>query len=317
MDHYPAKPRTVPELYDEVVGQAVLAELLGYDTFFIAEHHFHEYGAVPNPPVMLAAIAAKTKRLRLGTAIAALNYRNPIEVAESYAMLDVLSGGRLFLGVGSGYLAHEFEGFGIDPATKRESFDANFALVRRLLAGEAAPNGVRIQVLPLQRPVPLAVGILRAEAAYYVGCQGFDLLSVPYASCEKFDDIATLVREHRRGLAEAGRRNIAEASLICLHTHVAESDAAARAEAAAAFDDYVASRLYARRSTYDDAMRNGLSLMGSVETVADKLAVLSEMGVGHVIVLANFGALPDALVRRSLRLFAEEVMPRVRGKVAV
>jgi len=295
----------------------MLAELLGYDTFFIAEHHFHEYGAVPNPPVMLAAIAAKTKRLRLGTAIAALNYRNPIEVAESYAMLDVLSGGRLFLGVGSGYLAHEFEGFGIDPATKRESFDANFALVRRLLAGEAAPNGVRIQVLPLQRPVPLAVGILRAEAAYYVGRQGFDLLSVPYASCEKFDDIAMLVREHRRGLAEAGRTNIVEASLICLHTHVAESDAAARAEAAAAFDDYVASRLYARRSTYDDAMRNGLSLMGSVETVADKLVALSEMGVGHVIVLANFGALPDTLVRRSLRLFAEEVMPRVRGEVAV
>jgi alkanesulfonate monooxygenase SsuD/methylene tetrahydromethanopterin reductase-like flavin-dependent oxidoreductase (luciferase family) len=306
----------VPELYDEVVGQAVLAEQLGYDTFFIAEHHFHEYGAVPNPPVMLAAIAAKTKRLRLGTAIAALNYRNPIEVAESYAMLDVLSGGRLFLGVGSGYLAHEFEGFGIDPATKRESFDANFALVRRLLAGEAAPNGVRIQVLPVQRPVPLAVGVLRAEAAYYVGRQGFDLLSVPYASCEKFDDIATLVREHHRGLAEFGRTDAAEASLICLHTHVAESDVAARAEAAAAFDDYVASRLYARRSTYDDAMRNGLSLMGSVETVADKLVALSEMGIGHVIVLANFGALPDALVRRSLRLFAEEVMPRVRGKVA-
>jgi alkanesulfonate monooxygenase SsuD/methylene tetrahydromethanopterin reductase-like flavin-dependent oxidoreductase (luciferase family) len=63
-------------------------------------------------------------------------------------------------------------------------------------------------------------------------------------------------------------------------------------------------------------MRNGLSLMGSVETVADKLVALSEMGIGHVIVLANFGALPDARVRRSLRLFAEEVMPRVRGRVA-
>lgn len=316
MDHYPAKPRTVAGLYDEVVGQAVLADTLGYDTFFIAEHHFHEYGAVPNPPVMLAAIAAKTKRLRLGTAIAALNYRNPIEVAESYAMLDVLSGGRLFLGVGSGYLAHEFAGFGIDPATKREAFDANWALVRRLLAGEAAPNGVRIQVLPRQSPVPVAVGILRAEAAYYVGRQGFDLLSVPYASCEKFDDIATLVAEHHRGLRECGRSDLSEASLVCLHAHVAATDAAARAEAATAFDDYVASRLYARSSTYDDAMRNGLSLMGSVETVADKLVALSDMGVGHIIVLPNFGALPDALVRRSLRLFAEEVMPRVKRKIA-
>jgi alkanesulfonate monooxygenase SsuD/methylene tetrahydromethanopterin reductase-like flavin-dependent oxidoreductase (luciferase family) len=306
----------VPELYAEVVGQAVLADKLGYDTVFIAEHHFHEYGAVPNPPVMLAAIAARTKRIRLGTAIAALTYRNPIEVAESYAMLDVLSGGRLVLGVGSGYLAHEFAGFGIDPATKRESFDANFALVRRLLAGEAGPNGVKIQVRPLQDPVPMPVGILRAEAAYHVGRQGFDLLSVPYASCDKFDDIATLVAEHHRGLREHGRTDLAAASLICLHAHVAQTDERARAEAATAFDDYVASRLYARSSTYDDAMRNGLSLMGGVETVADKLVALHDMGVGHVIVLPNFGALPDRTVRRSLRLFAEEAIPLAERKLA-
>jgi alkanesulfonate monooxygenase SsuD/methylene tetrahydromethanopterin reductase-like flavin-dependent oxidoreductase (luciferase family) len=306
----------VPQLYAEVVGQAVLADELGYDTFFVAEHHFHEYGAVPNPPVILAAIAAQTKTLRLGTAIAALNYRNPIEVAESYAMLDVLSGGRLFLGVGSGYLAHEFQGFGMDPATKRESFDRNFAEVRRLLAGAPTANDMRIQVRPLQNPVPLAVGILRAEAAYYVGRQGFDMLSVPYASCEGFDDIATLIAEHHRGLTEAGRSDLDEASVIVLHAHVAETDAQARAEAAAAFDDYVASRLYARRSTYDDAMRNGLSLMGGIETVVDKLVALADMGVGHVGVLPNFGALPDHLVRRSLVLFAEEAIPQAMRKLA-
>ena len=76
----------MPKLYDEVIGQAELADRLGYDSFFSAEHHFHEYGAVPDPAVFLAAIAACTKRIRLGPAIAALAFRDPVQVAESYAM---------------------------------------------------------------------------------------------------------------------------------------------------------------------------------------------------------------------------------------
>jgi len=68
-DHYPTQARTVPELYKQILVQAELADQLGYDTFWVAEHHFHEYGAVPNPAIMLASIAQRTKRLRLGTAI--------------------------------------------------------------------------------------------------------------------------------------------------------------------------------------------------------------------------------------------------------
>jgi alkanesulfonate monooxygenase SsuD/methylene tetrahydromethanopterin reductase-like flavin-dependent oxidoreductase (luciferase family) len=310
-DHYPTKPRTVGQLYAELLEQAELADRLGYDTFFTAEHHFHEYGAVPDPSVLLSAIAQRTKRLRLGTSISVLTFRNPAHVAESYAMVDQLSGGRLTLGVGSGYLSHEYAGHGIDPATKREVFDANFTTLRKLLAGQAGPNGVRIQVRPVQDPVPMPVAVLRAEAAYYVGRQGFDLLAIPYASLEKFDDIAKLVTEHHRGLREFGRNDVAEASGICFHAYVAETDAAARRDAAEAFDLYVATRLYAKRSTYDDAMKNGLSLMGSVETVTAKLRALQEMGVNHVMALANFGALSQPLVLRSMKLLAEEVMPRV------
>ena len=93
-DHYPSHSRTVSQLYQEILVQADLADALGYDTFWVAEHHFHEYGAVPNPAVMLASIAQRTKRLRLGTAISILTFHNPLTVAESYAMVDILSGGR-------------------------------------------------------------------------------------------------------------------------------------------------------------------------------------------------------------------------------
>jgi alkanesulfonate monooxygenase SsuD/methylene tetrahydromethanopterin reductase-like flavin-dependent oxidoreductase (luciferase family) len=323
-DHYPARARSEAELYRQVVAEAELADELGYDTFFVAEHHFHEYGIVPNPAVLLAAIAQRTRRIRLGTAISTLTYHNPIEVAESYAMLDILSDGRLTLGVGSGYLSHEFDGFGIDPAVKRERFDETFGLVRRLLAGETVTHkgrfhdlkGVRINVAPRQADIPLYVAILRAEAAYHVGRQGFSLFTIPYASVDAFEQIADLVASHRRGFAEAGRTDTANTLAIAFHTHVAETDAAARRVAAAPFDLYVATRLYARKSTYDDAMANGLSLMGSVETVASKLVALAEMGVDHVMAFHNFGAMPASEVTRSMRLLMAEVMPRVEKRIA-
>src|SRR3954468_18655738 len=173
-DHYPRLPRTVPQLYDQVLHSCELAERLGYDTFFCAEHHFHEYGVVPDPAVMLAALAQRTKRIRLGTAISILTFHDPRHIAESYAMVDLLSGGRLVFGVGSGYLAHEFVGYGQDPKEKRERFNEALDIVQRLLAGETLPyegkcsrtKKVVLNVLPHKgRVPPIYVAILAREGA--------------------------------------------------------------------------------------------------------------------------------------------------------
>jgi alkanesulfonate monooxygenase SsuD/methylene tetrahydromethanopterin reductase-like flavin-dependent oxidoreductase (luciferase family) len=322
-DHHPSGPRSVAQLYHEVIAQAELAERLGYDTFWVAEHHFHEYGVVPNPAVMLAALAPRTSRLKLGTAISILTFHNPLTVAESYAMVDVISGGRLVYGVGSGYLAHEFAGYGIDPTEKRERFDENLVVVRRLLSGERVTSrgrfhqidAVQLNVLPLQRQIPVYVAILRKEAAYFVGKQGHDIMCVPYASLERFDDIAGLLAEFRRGRAESGAPAGANSAAVTLHTHVAESDAQARRNAEAPFNLYVDTRLYAKKSTYADAMRNGLHLFGSAENVAEKLVALHRMGVDHVMALQNFGLMPQALVLDSMTRLMREVMPRVREHI--
>lgn len=318
-DHYPSRERTISELYEQVLVQAELADQLGYDTFWVAEHHFHEYGAVPNPAVMLAAIAQRTRRLRLGTAISILTFHNPLTVAESYAMVDVLSGGRLMYGVGSGYLAHEFDGYRITPGEKRDRFDDALAAVKKLLSGQRLSHSgsfhgfdnLKLNVVPLQSPVPIYVAVLRREAAYHVGRQGNNLLCVPYASADRFEEIADIVAEFRRGRAEAGVPADDDSVVVALHTHVAESDAQARENAAAAFDRYVASRLYAKKSTYDDAMRNGLHLFGSVGTVADKLKALKQMGVHHVMALQNFGLLSEEHVHASMRRMMKDVMPVV------
>jgi alkanesulfonate monooxygenase SsuD/methylene tetrahydromethanopterin reductase-like flavin-dependent oxidoreductase (luciferase family) len=323
-DHYPARPRTLPQLYEQVIAQAELAEQLGYDTFFVAEHHFHEYGAVPNPAVMLSTLTQRTKRLRLGSAISILTFHNPLTIAESYAMVDVLSGGRMVLGVGSGYLKHEFAGYQIDPAEKRERFDENLAVLKRALSGERITfrgkfntlDAVQINVLPVQRQIPIYVAILNRVGAYHVGRQGNAIMCVPYASVDHFDEIGPMVTEFRKGRAEAGLAPAEDDGTFAFHTHVADSDAACRREAEEAFDLYVATRLYAKRQVYDDIMRSGLALFGSVETVAEKMVRLYDMGIRHVLTLQNFGLMAPERVHSSMRLMANEVMPRVRKAIA-
>src|SRR2546421_4130210 len=118
-DHYPRLTRTVPQLYRQVIHSCELAERLGFDTFFCAEHHFHEYGVVPDPAVMLSALAQRTKRIRLGTAISILTFHDPRRIAETYSMVDMMSGGRPGVGGGLGYLAHAVVGEGREPQGKR------------------------------------------------------------------------------------------------------------------------------------------------------------------------------------------------------
>jgi alkanesulfonate monooxygenase SsuD/methylene tetrahydromethanopterin reductase-like flavin-dependent oxidoreductase (luciferase family) len=312
-DHHPRLARTVAQLYSQVMYQCAVADALGYDTFFCAEHHFHEYGVVPDPAVMLSALAQRTSRIRLGTAISILTFHDPRRIAETYSMLDMMSGGRLVFGVGSGYLAHEFAGYGIDPKEKRERFNDALRIVKRLMAGETVGKA-QLNVLPHERRVPpMYVAILAREGAYHVGKQGDRIFTVPYASCKDFADIGTMLAEFRRGRAEAGFAPDDDDHVFTLHTYVSDTDASAKAEAKAAYDLYVDTRLYAKKHVYEDIIANGICLIGSAETVAGKLVELHAMGVRHVATMHNFGALDPALVQRSMVLFARAVIPQVRS----
>ncbi|HEY9446444.1 MAG TPA: LLM class flavin-dependent oxidoreductase [Burkholderiales bacterium] len=319
-DHHPRLPRTVRQLYEQVNAQCELAEALGYDTFFCAEHHFHEYGVVPDPAVMLSALAQRTNRIRLGTAISILTFHDPRRIAETYSMVDMMSGGRLVFGVGSGYLAHEFAGYDRDPKEKRDRFNENLEIVKRLMSGESfsyqgrfsRSEKVVLNVLPHEgRVPPMYVAVLARDAAYHVGRQANCIFTVPYASCKDFADIGRMLEEYRKGRADAGLGPDDDDHVFTLHTHVAGSDDQAREQAKAAYDLYVDTRLYAKKHEYEDIIANGICLFGSVDTVADKMRQLHGMGIRHVATMHNFGALEPRLVERSMTLFAREVMPRL------
>ena len=120
-----------------------------------------------------------------------------------------------------------------------------------------------------------------------------------------------MLAEYRRGRAEAGLPADDDDHVFTLHTHVAKSDAEAKAQCKAAYDLYVDTRLYAKKHVYEDIIANGICLFGSVGTVAGKMRRLHEMGIRHVATMHNFGALAPELVERSMTLFAREVMPAV------
>jgi len=130
------------ELYRGVVELFVAAEELGYDSGWVAQHHFHaEHGRLSSPLVLLAGAAARTSRIQLGTAIVALPFEDPLRLAEDAAVLDALSGGRLQLGLGAGVpVVAEFTAFGQDPASRHQTYDAKERVLRDALAGRPLPG---------------------------------------------------------------------------------------------------------------------------------------------------------------------------------
>src|SRR3990172_9050885 len=120
-----------PVLYQEHLRQIVRAEELGYDTVWLTEHHFLEDGYSSALLPIAAAIAARTERIRIGTSVMLLPLHDPLRVAEDAATVDILSNGRLDLGLGQGYRVEEFEGFGISRAERGPRLEEGIGIIRR------------------------------------------------------------------------------------------------------------------------------------------------------------------------------------------
>ena len=319
VDHYPGElPRTVARFYDELLEQVEAADSLGFDSFWVAERHFHEYGAIPRPPVWLAAAAQRTRRIRLGAGVVVLPFDNPLRTAEDYAMVDVLSRGRLNLGVGSGYLRHEYAGFGIDPEEKRARFDEALQILLRAWTGERFSyagtfhrvDDVQLNVVPVQRPrPPVWVAVLRSEGVPLVGARGLPVMTIPYAGAERIEEFGDAVAAFRTGFLGAGGRAEDATALFGLHTYCAEDAASARAAARDAMDRYVRTRLYAKQRPFDLLVEKDLVAFGGPEEIIRIARRYEAVGFTHFLAIMNFGGLDHAQVLRSMERMAREVLP--------
>lgn len=181
--------RPWPEFYARNLDLMGRAEAWGIDSVWLSEHHLFEDGYLPQPLTMAAAVAARTRRVGIGTAILIAPFRRPIQVAEEAAVVDCLSGGRLQLGLGAGYVNWEFELFGVDRSRRYTATDQMVRDLRELLG----PDGI-VTPPPVQRPVPIWLGYQGPKGAVRVGRLGCGLLTLNPAQLPGY----------RQGLEEGG-----------------------------------------------------------------------------------------------------------------
>jgi len=222
---------SVGEFYRTMFAQMEELEQLGFNDLWVTEHHFSEYGGtLPHPPIFLSAIARSTRRLRLGVAVSVLPLHNPLELAESYAMLDVISNGRLEFGVGRGAEPVEFRRAGISQDNTRPQMQEIVELLRQAWSDEPINfhgqffdyTDVRVLPKPVQRPhPPFWVGCSLSEESYHwTGANGFNLMTLPYLVPT---EIGNYVKTYRKALVGAGYDPATRQSLAKCHVYVAES----------------------------------------------------------------------------------------------
>ena len=174
-----------------IVEQAAYGEELGLDSVWLAEHHFHSFGGfLSSPPVIGAAIAQRTAKIRIGTAVTLLPYHNPLRIAEDYATLDCLSGGRLEFGIGHGFIKYESLTFGTPLEELRYRFKESLEIILKAWSEPKFSHNGRswqydnVEVLPrpVQKPYPaIWMGATStAESFEFAGRTGFHLMLIPF-----------------------------------------------------------------------------------------------------------------------------------------
>jgi alkanesulfonate monooxygenase SsuD/methylene tetrahydromethanopterin reductase-like flavin-dependent oxidoreductase (luciferase family) len=337
--------RTDADILREEVDQMVLSEELGFDSVWLTEHHYADYGLSSAPTALLATVAARTGRITLGTAVYVIPFHHPLRLAEESATLDILSGGRLVVGLGRGNRPMEFYGHAVPQEQSRERMQEGVdVLLQAWTRDEVDFEGhywqihhVPVYPKPLQQPhPPLAFAVTSPESIAWTASRGYAMLSsglgTPLAQTVRSRDAYVQgLREH--GFAEPQIDDLLARWVVTKHVYVAPTDAEAQAEAhepemwyrdafirslsaerlhglhPSVYDGANAMLTRLRSQTWEDLLESAL-VIGSPGTVAQKIADLDQIGVGEVVCWMNFGGLAPEKVRRSMRLFAEEVMPR-------
>jgi probable F420-dependent oxidoreductase len=208
----PPRGDNLDRCVQETVAEAELAEACGFDGFFFGEHHQDKDGFLPSPLIVCAAVAARTKRIQIGTSVLLLPLHHPLRVAEDAVTLDIVSGGRLALGVGLGYQDADFRAFGIEKKHRVGLFEEGVELLRKSWTGESFSHhgkhfdidDVRVLPRPIQQPgPPLWIGGWVPAAVDRAGRIGDAIVlgpSMPLAETQ------ALAARYREAAVAAGRK---------------------------------------------------------------------------------------------------------------
>ena len=315
----------------DLLEEAVLADQLGLDVFAIGEHHRHDF-LVSSPAVVLAAIAVKTERIRLSSAVTVLSSDDPVRVFQDFAHVDLLSGGRAEIMAGRGSFIESFPLFGYDLDDYDELFAEKLELLLALRSEahvtwsgrhRAPLNDAGVWPRPIQDPLPVWVAVGGTpNSVIRAATLGLPLtLAIIGGEPERF---APLVQLYRKALETAGHDPATGRIAINTHAFVAPTSAEADRAFASSYLQMM-NRIGrergwppAGRQEYE-ALRSprGALAVGSPEQVAEKILFEHELfGHQRYVAQMSVGAVAHDDVMRSLELFGTEVAPLVRAEVA-
>ena len=330
----PGKPYPLPDLYREHLEEAVLAEELGFDCVWVSEHHFSPDCWNPSPFTFLGAVAARTVRVRIGTYVLLLPLHNPVRVAEDVAVLDNISGGRVDLGVGVGSSPEEFRTFGI-PIENRlgRTFEA-LRIIERCFSGEEFSHAgkyynfpdIHLTTRPVQRPgPPILVAAMGEQSVAWTARRGYGMAAGAGRGHNKY------LEALRANGHDPATRDIAS---VPIRVHVAESREEAWDEVEAGLHQVLH---FYRTHGKPAAGSRGVEPLGALPPLGEFRDV-PEIGHGgqpfavgtpdevmraleayrgrqltHLSLNLHQPGQDGASVRRSMRLFAREIMPVIKG----
>ena len=212
---YRDNPRPPNQFVADIIAEAIEADRLGFHSAWIGEHHFSTLGVLSCPDLALAFIAARTERIRLAPAVTVLPLHHPIRVAEQWASLDLMSGGRVDFAAGRGYDRREYEPLGVDFDDNQSIFEEGMEVVRRLwnADGPISHRGkhykfdnVSITPKPLQRPMPAYIGSFSKPSIELAGRLGCGLIVAPFAAAIGFGGLRQVADLYHETCAGHGNK---------------------------------------------------------------------------------------------------------------
>ena len=341
---------TQEQALNNALEEIELADQLGIDEVWLGEHRFSRHGLLSGIWSFLGNVAARTKRIRIGTAVIVLPLHNPILVAEEVAMLDIISGGRFNFGIGAGYQRQEFDGVGVDIDESRERFAESVDVMikawteERLTYHGKFTNVDDVWVLPkpIQKPYPPLFQAVSTSPASVEFAASRQIQVIAGGPTDILGQAPEVIKLWRQKMEEHGHEHahldppMSKSIYVAPTMEEAERDPIGLEDFSSRIlrstgttgapigmpmdkDGNIAKGYEAwanrqnDRDRRDDPGHAGLPpLRGTPEVVIERLKLVQEAGINHVFGSFGFAGLPHEKVMRSIELFATQVMPHFR-----
>jgi alkanesulfonate monooxygenase SsuD/methylene tetrahydromethanopterin reductase-like flavin-dependent oxidoreductase (luciferase family) len=339
-NHYLNNSRTANQFIQDILAEAVLADELGMHSAWIGEHHFSTLGVLSCPDLVLSNVAARTKRIRLAPAVTVLPLHHPIRVAEQWATLDLLSGGRVDFAAGRGYDRREYAPFKVSFENNQSIFEEGMIVVRKLWAADGPIShkgqhydfeNVAITPQPIQRPIPAYIASFSQPSITMAGRLGCGVVVAPFAAAMTFGGLRQVADLYHETCAAHGNKPARLMTSYFVHfADDKQQEMAARERHVRYYKECVIAAFPGDPATAPPSYRYFIDmverlknvkpgdltensvLLGTSSGMIETLKKVESLGFAEVILYFNVGLKPHTQVKEEMARFMEEVAPSFR-----